>query len=217
MRWLFVALALVAMLSSAHAERIARPSSIASIDAATCARRLVRAHVEHTEVEVLPEGTRIALRAGLAGFPVSFVGRDRTHAEMDCRLALALLDWVPTLRAAGITGLRHLSAFRRGAVNAQTGRTSGHASGRAIDVRYFDRADGSTWDVTVDWGTRELGAPPCGTEQSGPMESTPLRRLVCDAVRARRFQVVVTPNRDDDHADHVHLELVPEVTWTYAR
>jgi hypothetical protein len=29
--------------------------------------------------------------------------------------------------------------------------------------------------------------------------------------------VVVTPHHDDAHANHVHLEVVPDVPWTWIR
>ena len=44
-----------------------------------------------------------------------------------------------------------------------------------------------------------------------------LRGLVCDAIDDALFQVVITPHHDRAHADHVHLELRPEVSWIYVR
>jgi hypothetical protein len=42
-----------------------------------------------------------------------------------------------------------------------------------------------------------------------------LRKVVCDAVERDLFQVVITPHHDRAHQNHVHLELVPEVDWSY--
>ena len=38
---------------------------------------------------------------------------------------------------------------------------------------------------------------------------------MCDAVERDLFQVVITPHHDRAHQNHVHLELVPEVDWSY--
>jgi hypothetical protein len=40
---------------------------------------------------------------------------------------------------------------------------------------------------------------------------------VCQAVENSLFQVVLTPHHDRAHENHVHLELKPEVSWTYVR
>ena len=49
------------------------------------------------------------------------------------------------------------------------------------------------------------------------MRSARLRRLVCAAVEADLFQVVLTPHYDHAHQNHVHLELVPDVDWSFVR
>lgn len=212
------ALLALGFAATARGDGRGRPGTLANEPPAACRAGLQRAGVAFDVTEDADTALRLVPRGPVATLSVAFVGRNRVHAEMDCRLAHALVAWAPVLRDAGVTGIRHLSAYRPRAVNALTGRQSGHATGMALDARYFDREDGSTWDVTADWGPYERGAPPCATEPSAPVvEATPLRRLVCDAVREGRFQVVVTPNRDAAHADHVHLELVPEVSWSYAR
>ena len=39
-----------------------------------------------------------------------------------------------------------------------------------------------------------------------------VRRVVCAASDAARFNVVLTPHYDDDHQNHVHLEVRPGMT-----
>ena len=55
----------------------------------------------------------------------------------------------------------------------------------------------------------------CPTGTARP--SRLLRGLVCQAVERSLFQVVLTPHHDRAHGNHVHLELKPEVNWTYVR
>jgi hypothetical protein len=159
----------------------------------------------------------IALRGPIGGVEVEFVGRNQAHALMDCRVAAALIAWAPDLRAIGVRRLRHLSVYRQGAVVGSTGRPSGHAAGLAIDVRYLDFDDGHTLDVLEDWGDRTHDAEPCPIERY-PDDPTPaIRALVCAAVTRGIFRTVITPHHDDPHQNHVHVEVVPGVDWTFVR
>jgi hypothetical protein len=145
-----------------------------------------------------------------------FEGRLEVHRVMDCRLVLALHAWAPTLRAAGVTKVRHLSALRPSARVRSTGAVSGHARGLAVDPRHFELADGTQLDVLEDWTWRERGAEPCATVDE-PTSSAMLRGMICRAIEAGLFQVVVTPHHDDLHANHVHVEVVPDAEWSWAR
>ena len=138
------------------------------------------------------------------------------HAILDCRLAVALYAWAPTLRAAGFTGIEHVSVFRPGARVARSGHVSGHAHALAIDALRFVRPDGTTFSVLDDWVARERGADPCGRYDE-PDEARALREAICAGAAAEIFEVIVTPHHDDLHANHVHLEVVPGVDWTALR
>jgi hypothetical protein len=67
--------------------------------------------------------------------------------------------------------------------------------------------------VLTDWTSRERGAPPCVHPEGELGPSAVLRRVVCRAIEADLFQVVVSPHHNDAHNNHVHLEVRPEVTW----
>lgn len=152
----------------------------------------------------------------VGGVRWEFEGRLDVHRVMDCRLVLALHAWAPTLRAAGVTTVRHLSALRPSARVRSTGAVSGHSRGLAVDPRHFVLADGTTLDVLEDWTWRQRGAEPCSTVEE-PATSAVLRGVVCRAIEAGLFQVVVTPHHDDLHANHVHVEVVPDAEWSWAR
>lgn len=167
------------------------------------------------------ERSHEAVAAGMiveevGGVRWEFAGRLEVHRVMDCRLVLALQAWAPTLRAAGVRAIRHLSALRPSARVRTTGAPSGHARGLAVDPRHFVMDDGTELDVLEDWVWRERGADPCAPAEE-PESSARLRATVCQAVEAGLFQVVVTPHHDDAHANHVHVEVVPEVGWRWAR
>ena len=134
---------------------------------------------------------------------------------VDCRLAAALLTWAPMLQDAGVVQVDHYSTYRPGARVRSRGRLSGHARALAIDAARFHLRDGRVLTVENDWSERERGGEPCPVRADEPPASQLLRRVICQAVERDLFQVVITPHHDRDHQDHVHLELVPHVAWSF--
>jgi hypothetical protein len=150
---------------------------------------------------------------------VEVVARDPKAARplLDCRLALVLHRWAKALREAGIDRVEHYSTYRPAARVQGSRKASGHARGLAIDAGRFRLASGEVLDVLTDWEDRERGSPPCPRRAHESRPGRVLRGLVCDAIDDALFQVVITPHHDRAHADHVHLELRPEVSWVYVR
>lgn len=156
-------------------------------------------------------------KGAIGAVSYEFDGRSAVHEVMDCRLVAALVQWGPRLRSLGILKVRHISAYRPGARVARTGRRSGHASALALDLRFIELEDGRVLDVLEDWGDRKKGAAPCEDGRGAGDEHPELRRLVCETIDDGIFQTIITPHRDTLHDNHVHLELVPEVEWTFIR
>lgn len=135
--------------------------------------------------------------------------KDAPTNYLDCRLALALLEWAPLLRAQGIVGLQHYSMYRRDATVGQSAKRSGHADGRAIDVAFFETRDGQKLSVLNDWTGRARGADPCEVASVPDSADGIMRALVCAASERSLFQMVLTPHYNDAHGNHVHLEIDP--------
>jgi hypothetical protein len=152
---------------------------------------------------------------------VEIVQHDRRapghQAILDCRLALAVLTWAPSLRRAGVKRIEHYSMYRPGARVGGNGKKSGHSTGMALDAARFHLDGGQVVDVLSDWEDRDRGDAPCPRRDDEAWQSRLLRGLVCEAVDRNLFQVVITPHHDRAHENHVHLELRPEVDWTYVR
>lgn len=74
------------------------------------------------------------------------------------------------------------------------GRLSEHAKGQAIDIVGFELADGTMVTVKKDW--RGAGAKSAFLQE--------VARASCSA-----FNVVLTPNHDRLHQDHLHLDIGP--------
>jgi hypothetical protein len=170
-----------------------------------------RAYAGENQADIRSAG--LLLDGPLNGVRFEHSGNSPLHSALDCRLALALLAWTPVLREFGVTRIQHMSTFRPNSRVAGTARASGHARALAIDLRYVEFEDGTRLDVLTDWSSRERGAPPCTHPPDEPGPSAVLRQIVCRAVEAELFQVVVSPHHNDAHANHVHLEVRPEVTW----
>jgi hypothetical protein len=205
---------------SIRVANISLPSGreIASLHPGECRRLLDRAGVRFESVpdDAAPHVAEpVYLLSPLEG--VSFGPKNGTseHGMVDCRLAVALLAWAPSLQEAGVVKVEHYSTYRPGARVRASRKSSGHARAMAIDAARFHLRDGTILDVDLDWDERERGGDPCPVRRSEDDKGQLLRQLVCEAVARDLFQVVITPHHDRAHQNHVHLELVPEVDWSY--
>lgn len=129
---------------------------------------------------------------------------------LDCRLALAIADFSRLLTTRGVVAIHHASLLRKGAVVRSTGKPSQHAMGLAIDVARLSLKDGSQVIVKRDFPA-DIGAPVCVPRES-PADRW-LRGLVCETHQARLFNLILTPNFNADHHDHLHLDLAPGKAW----
>ncbi len=123
-------------------------------------------------------------------------------AVMSCALASRLDEFErevvqPLARAElgrRVVRINHLGSFSCRGINGRSG-LSQHAVGQAIDVAGFRLSDGTTVSVERDW------AEP-GTKRSF------LRHLARRA--CRYFSVVLTPDSDAEHYNHIHLDIGPD-------
>lgn len=91
-----------------------------------------------------------------------------------------------------IKSIIHLGAYScRG---TKAGRESEHAKGMALDFAGVELADGRAILVKAEWSRQS----PAGNF---------LHDIAAEA--CRYFNVVLTPDSDLDHADHIHLDLGP--------
>lgn len=104
-----------------------------------------------------------------------------------------------------VAKLHHMGTYncrtRRTETNVATadsgsrgGRLSEHGKGQAIDVGGFELADGTMISVKKDW--RGAG------KKSEFLQA--VARASCE-----HFNVVLTPNHNALHADHLHLDIGP--------
>ncbi len=189
-----------------------------------CLRALAEAGVLfRREAEADDVVTPIRLTGPVGGVTYRGQWRDPTvpFTVLDCRLALALLELSAILRAHGIVEVTHISMHRPGHAGhpVDSGGSTGHRGGMAIDAALFRRADGTVIDVLRDFHGRR-GTPPCGPRARPPKtpEARVLRDIVCRAQERKLFHVLLTPNHDHAHRNHFHMEVRPDgVRWIYVR
>jgi hypothetical protein len=166
-----------------------------------------------TPVQIVGEvaGVRLTPRAG-------------RPALMDCELARALAEAAPIIVAAGIDELAFSGAYDY-RTRRRSSQMSAHAFGLAIDVHTMSGPAG-TFDVKRDFemgsgrwrglSAREGDVAGCiGRPRSAAARR--LRQLACRLKHHSAFRVIITPDDDADHRDHLHLETFPDAEARVAR
>lgn len=89
-----------------------------------------------------------------------------------------------------------------------------HPAGLAIDVGSLKKRDGSVLSISQHFDGK-IGQRTCGVGAAEPIakEAKELRAIVCEARDLGIFTYTLTPNYDRAHADHLHMEIKPGVTW----
>jgi hypothetical protein len=128
----------------------------------------------------------------------------------DCRLVLALDDFAAILARHDIVDVRHYSMYRKpGKSFADDKIAAQHNGAVAIDAARFIAADGTYYDV-LDHFSGRIGAKTCGADaapRKKTAQSLGLRAILCEAVEAHLFNIVLTPNFNRPHRNHFHLEI----------
>lgn len=203
----------------------ATATRIAALDSASCRDALTRRGVRFRAVGQAPGvETPVRLVGTLNGvkyrtdYPDS--QRESVPFEIfDCRLVLALLELDPILKAHSIEEVRIYSAWRPPTgTRVPPGPTHAHPAGLAVDIRLFRKSSGEELEIERDFhGT--LGRDPCAPASDGPSEgpARELREIYCGAAAAQLFHVQLSPDHDERHHNHFHLEVRPGVRWFIVR
>jgi hypothetical protein len=204
--WRIGCVALLSLLSSCGRSHAWTPTSEAA-----CFAQLEAAGVSFEPVpQDDAEGVAwpIKLSGPIQGVRIHGGKKNAPTNYLDCRLAIALVEWAPMLERAGVVGLQHFSMYRHAARIGKTSKVSGHALGRAIDIGVFEMRDGRKLNVLKDWKNRARGAAPCDSASSNDAEKI-MRDLICEATDREVFQMVLTPHYNEAHKNHIHLEVGP--------
>jgi hypothetical protein len=118
----------------------------------------------------------------------------------DCSLVRALAQMAEWLARRAVTDVSYLGIYGCRLV-AGTSTLSEHGRGRAFDLGAVRLANGSTYTVLTDWEK----------DQPSPMTAGGrfLRETVEALYEAGIFNIVLTPDYNAAHANHVHMDLTP--------
>ncbi len=128
---------------------------------------------------------------------------------IDCSLAVSLDEAGHYLREQGVEKASFSSAYSRRNVRG-TNRPSKHSFGLAIDVHTFTTHELGTLRVDRDY-EQGLGDDVDCVGHPLTQGGAILKILQCQLVRSGLFHLVLSPDYDDAHHDHFHLEATP---WT---
>jgi hypothetical protein len=177
---------------------------------AACLEKLaqagIRAHPLTRELTT-PIATPVVLDAPIAGVAFVSLHPDR-DVEVSCELALRLKPLARILRKHGVRAVGVSSSYR------ERPKVSFHTFGLALDLMAF-RTDHHTWnvadtfEVTADVHTCD-GAPRTPNARA-------LLALLCAVADSRLFSSILTPNYNEGHRDHVHLDLRPDDPRLFVR
>jgi len=138
--------------------------------------------------------------------------RATARAELlDCRLALSLDDFAESLAAREIVEVVHISAYRSKSEGGCTAKYAGeqHCAALAVDVTTFIKKDGTKLVVDRDFHGK-IGSLTCADPKHNELWD-----IACSAA-GRQFQVILTPNWNAEHHNHLHMELTVH-DWVLAR
>jgi hypothetical protein len=172
-----------------------RTASSSVVGGASCLTELATQGVRFSRSEpVLGVATPIVVEGAIGG--VRFYTLEKKPFVVDCRLALALSEIAPELRALGVIEARYSGAYVYR--TSHPGRMSLHAYGLAIDLHEF-KVNGE--------GLLVKAAFERGRGCSSPLPL--LNQLACRVREHRLFHEQIGPDDNASHYDHFHLGLRP--------
>jgi hypothetical protein len=155
-----------------------------------------------------PIPTPVALRGPVHGVRFVSVHADR-EVVLACEMALRLPALVEILRPFGVRGVDVLSSYRT------EPHASFHTMGLALDISRF-RTDHGGLSVIRDFVVTP-DAPTCEAPEPEDRQAREVLQIACALWRSRLFSSVLTPNYNEGHRDHFHLDARPDDPRVFLR
>ena len=183
---------------------VATTASIVSADPlGNCYDELDARHITYKKTKKPGIAKPVEVTSQLGGVEVS----GDEPLVIDCSLVVSLDEAGRYMKALGMEKAHFASAYSRRNVRG-TNHPSKHSYGLAIDVSSFTGPDIGTLRVDKDYEQGLGDAIDCVGQpitQGGAI----LKVLQCQLVRSGLFHLVLSPDYDDAHHDHYHLEAIP--------
>lgn len=144
------------------------------------------------------------------GVTFHYLTNEPTAMLMDCDLAPRLHALAAILARYGIDEVSHLGIYNYrciggGDPDSGTCTPSQHAYARAIDLHAFGAAGSdAVYNTETDWIITSGESCPFTTFSE---EDRILKEIACALWAEGTFQIVLTPNYNDAHRNHFHVDL----------
>jgi hypothetical protein len=199
---LVAAALLLSSSASAEPKRVAQTQVPAP---ASCLAELDARHVSYKRAVRPGIAVAVEVTGPLGG--VTYASSDQ-QLVIDCSLAVSLAEAGRYLRALGFEKATFSSAYSRRNVRG-TDRPSKHSYGLAIDVHTFTAPE-PVGLLRIDRDYEQgLGDAVDCVGHPLTQGGAALKILQCQLVRSGLFHLVLSPDYDDAHHDHFHLETKP--------
>lgn len=173
-----------------------------------CTKELDRRKLAYKPASRLGIANAVELTGPLGGvtwFPAGWMAGQAL--VIDCSLAVSLDEAGRYLRDLGIDKATFSSAYSRRTVRG-TDRPSKHSYGLAIDVSAVSGPELGTLRLDQDY-EQGLGDQVDCIGQPLTRGGAVLKAMQCQLARSGLFHLVLSPDYDDAHHDHFHLETKP--------
>lgn len=162
------------------------------------------------------------LRNPIAGITYRNGAGNVTDLFVSCPLSLALERMGAILRAMDVVEVTHYGTYNCRLIAGTTCTLSQHGLGLAIDFAAFKLRDGRTISVLNDWEPAQ--SIPIEPRRDNPCRfaytpSTENGRWLYDLVYRmcdeRVWSIILTPNYNSAHDNHLHVDLTEGYSRTY--
>ena len=156
----------------------------------------------HPELQCTIEDP-IMVDGTLAGVNYRYSSPDASvkRIYVSCRLALAMHETALLAHEQGVSDIVHLGAYNCRTISG-TSTLSQHGLGNAIDIAGVRLEDGTYWSIFEDW-VHDVEDP---EEEGAQWLSWFANQLYAQWI----FNLILTPNYDANHDDHLHCDLSPD-------
>ena len=136
----------------------------------------------------------------------------RSTFFMDCTLAHSLAKAAPMLRARDVIEVSDYGVYNYRCINNNgtppdcPNGISQHAYAKGIDIAGFTTSTGDYYSVNDDWVIDPDSEDTCDAPTEGGADEF-LHRAICELKHAYVWNIVLTPNYNDAHRNHFHVDL----------
>lgn len=170
-----------------------------------CYAALEEAGVPFTRLAPLrtPVASPVTIDGPIGGVELRMYRPEEGPLTVSCEMAVRLVAVAEIARRHHVRAIVVLSAYR------STPQQSFHRLGLGLDLFAFETDDGTVLSVYDDFEETPAHRT-CDAPRPRGRAARTLVRLACDLAASRLFSSVLTPNYNEGHRNHIHLDARPD-------